>query len=58
MHIPMKNYVTILMPEKTVSVDGTALNPKAAANPCGLIAKSFFNDTFLPVENNGKIFTI
>ena len=29
------------------SVSGATLDPNAAANPCGLIAKSLFNDTFV-----------
>jgi len=28
------------------AIDGTILNPYDPANPCGLQAKSFFNDTF------------
>jgi len=30
----------------TLSVDLTPLAPDATAVPCGLIAKSFFNDTY------------
>lgn len=39
----------------TVAFDGTtALNPDAAANPCGLVAKSLFNDNFgTNLENTG-----
>ena len=32
--------------DKEFSIDGTKLDPKDVATPCGLIAKSFFNDTF------------
>ncbi len=44
------------------AIDGkTKLNPQEPANPCGLIAKSFFNDTFklskdneiIPIEPKG-----
>ena len=31
---------------KSESVDGTPLEPSAPAFPCGLVAKSYFNDTF------------
>ena len=31
---------------KTVSVTGKPLDSKKNANPCGLIAKSYFNDTY------------
>ena len=31
---------------KTHSVNGTPLIPDAPAIPCGIIAKSIFNDTF------------
>lgn len=31
---------------KTHALDGTRLNPDAVAYPCGLTAKSVFNDTF------------
>lgn len=31
---------------RTTSYGGTTLDPNAAANPCGLLAKSFFNDSF------------
>ena len=30
----------------THSWGGKKLDPKAAANPCGLVANSFFNDTY------------
>jgi len=33
--------------ERTLAADGvTKLDENAAAYPCGLVAKSFFNDTF------------
>ena len=32
---------------KTTSIDDTPLDPNAPANPCGLIARSFFNDSYL-----------
>lgn len=43
----------------TLSIDGTKLDPEAAAFPCGLVAKSFFNDTFsLQRDTDGEITTI
>ena len=44
MHIPMKKYVTILMLEKTVSVNGSLLDPKAI--PCGSLLKVFLMIVF------------
>ena len=43
--------------DKTKSYDGTTLDPKAVATPCGLIAKSFFNDTYeiRGPDNNDKV---
>lgn len=35
-----------------VSIKNTPLNKNDVANPCGLIAKSFFNDTFILKSNN------
>ena len=43
---------------KTYAIDGTLLDQNANADPCGLIAKSLFNDTFTPVSINDKSFTI
>jgi hypothetical protein len=41
----------------TTSIDGTTLNPDDPANPCGLIARSYFNDTFtLTNEKEGNYF--
>ena len=37
------------------SVGGIKLEPTEPANPCGLIAKSFFNDTFKLYKNNEEI---
>ncbi len=36
---------------KTISVTNQPLDPKANANPCGLIAKSYFNDTYSLFKN-------
>lgn len=38
---------------KTHAVDGTPLSPDTVANPCGLIAKSLFNDTYSLADSNG-----
>lgn len=32
---------------KPMSLDGQYLNVSAVANPCGLIAKYYFNDTYV-----------
>ena len=37
---------------KVYSVDGSLLDPEAAAFPCGVVAKSFFNDTFQLYKQN------
>ncbi len=37
------------------SVGGKKLEPTEPANPCGLIAKSFFNDSFKLYKNNKEI---
>jgi len=42
---------------RTKSWGGYDLNPKAPANPCGLIAKSVFNDTFI-LQYNDEIIKI
>jgi len=36
----------------------TTLNPNTVANPCGLIAKSLFNDTYWLYQNDGPLVTI
>jgi hypothetical protein len=38
------------------SIGGFPLSPNDTANPCGLIAKSFFNDTYSLYQNTTKIF--
>ena len=40
---------------KTMSITGKALNPDAVAIPCGLIAKSYFNDNFINWKIKSKI---
>ena len=39
---------------RTISVSNTILNEDAAAIPCGLIAKTYFNDTFYSWTVNGE----
>jgi len=38
-----------------LNLDNNSLSDDDAANPCGLIAKSFFNDTYMFSGNNGNI---
>ncbi|KAL4466699.1 hypothetical protein ABPG72_009505 [Tetrahymena utriculariae] len=40
---------------KTVSIGGNPLNPSDPAIPCGLIAKTFFNDTFRMQQGDQNI---
>lgn len=39
---------------KSKTLDGSVLADDAPANPCGLIAKSLFNDTYALVNSEGK----
>ena len=41
--------------ENRVSFTGQPLNPKDLMDPCGLIARSFFNDTFALLKGNESI---
>ena len=43
-----------------VSYTGVPLNKSAYASPCGLIAKSFFNDEYRLIKNDGsgKAYTV
>ena len=36
------------------ALNGTELNPDGVAHPCGLIAKSYFNDTFEIIKQGGN----
>jgi len=38
--------VTVAELGKKFTVDGTELDDNAPANPCGLVAKSYFTDSF------------
>lgn len=42
----------------TKSIDGTTLIPDDPAVPCGLVAKSFFNDTYQIKDAANKVITI
>ena len=44
--------------EKNISLSGDILNPNEVAVPCGLIAKSFFNDTYQLKNEKGEPITI
>lgn len=39
-------YLNKHLPEGTKSINNKPLDPEAVASPCGLIAKSFFNDSY------------
>ena len=39
-------------------MSGKDLDPNLPANPCGLVAKSVFTDTFWVTDPNGKNMTI
>lgn len=43
-----------MAPYISKAIDGTPLNQSAPANPCGLIAKSLFTDSFKLIEH-GKV---
>jgi hypothetical protein len=47
--------VNNLWDNQKISVNGKRLSDDAPAIPCGLIAKSFFNDTFRLFENDQEI---
>jgi len=52
-------FLTIIKLGKNFAADGsTVLKDDDVANPCGFIAKTLFNDTFIPKSFNGKTFTI
>jgi hypothetical protein len=43
---------------KTVAIDNTTLDPNEVANPCGIIAYSIFNDSFVITKPSGSTATI
>jgi len=45
--------ITVTDLENRTVLNGTQLPPGAPANPCGLVAKSYFNDTFLLYNGSG-----
>lgn len=47
-----------MWPHQRKSVSGKDLSPKEPAMPCGLVAKSVFNDTFELKDEKGKTIKI
>ena len=45
-------HVTNEQMNKVWSIDGSRLEPNATAYPCGILAKSMFNDTFALYTSN------
>ena len=43
---------------KSVSMTGGTLNSKDPSTPCGLVAKTYFNDTFYDWTSNGNSITV
>ena len=41
-----------------MAVNGDKLNPSDPANPCGLVAMSFFNDSYSLLDEDGEIIPI
>ena len=42
----------------SISITGKTINPDDPATPCGLIAKTFFNDTYAMNEVEGETIPI
>jgi hypothetical protein len=47
-------YITNADMNKTLSWNGTPLDPDALASPCGAIAMTFFDDRYLLHDSQGK----